>query len=75
VVSNDPAFAAAVFTACQALIEAPNWAHVANFRRATRDLLGADTRGWIQPVNPPVLPLGAAPANALPAETPHPATV
>jgi hypothetical protein len=52
--ANDPALAAAVFTACQALIEAPNWVHVANYRHATRELLGQDTRQWIQTVSPPV---------------------
>jgi hypothetical protein len=51
--TNDAAFSAAVFTACQALIESPNWVHVANYRHATRQLLGAETRNWIQTVNPP----------------------
>jgi len=52
--ASDVGLAAAVFTACQALIEAPNWVHVANYRHATRELLGQDTRQWIQPVSPPV---------------------
>jgi hypothetical protein len=74
---GDAAFAAAVFTTCQALIEAPNWVHVANYRHATRELLGSDTRAWIQAVKPPApaLQAGAAAAPAapsvpLPAESP-----
>jgi hypothetical protein len=50
---SDAVFAAAVFTACQAMIESANWVHVANYRHATRELLGDETRNWIQTVNPP----------------------
>jgi hypothetical protein len=64
---SDPAFAAAVFTSCQALIESPNWVHVANYRHATRELLGPDARAWIQPVKPPAPPL--VPALESPAAT------
>jgi hypothetical protein len=51
---HESAFSAAIFTTCQALIESSNWVHVANFRRATRDLLGAQTRAWLESANPPV---------------------
>jgi hypothetical protein len=51
---HDAAFSAAIFTTCQALIESSNWVYVANFRRATRDMLGAQTRAWLETANPPV---------------------
>jgi hypothetical protein len=46
------------------LIDSPNWVHVANFRHASRELLGARTRAWIDTANPPV-PLNPAGAPTL----------
>jgi hypothetical protein len=65
VLVDNPAFGAALFTACQALIEAPNWVHVANFRRAGRDQLGADTKAWLQTVSPRPPAEPPAPANGV----------
>jgi hypothetical protein len=60
----DAAYSAAIFTTCQALIDSPNWVHVANFRHAARELLGAHTRAWIESANPPVPREPAAPPGS-----------